>query len=349
LAIFEKQLGGRPKMRIHHFVIRLCLLAAFFLALPIAPATAQIGNTDVVGGAGGASDQDQCPDGALLTGMHFSGNKDINTVTPICTTYVNGQAASAPIVLRKWGTDYDPTYGFGGEPAKTPACPPNTAVEGITVEVSNVNLVHSFRFHCRNPLLHTYYDSLAASLGRGAKKYEKYVGCGGGAIAIGIVVHHGALIDALGLICKTWIVPAPVKPIKTTGKRKTSPTPSGPPVALRVTVGGAWKMQTVEGARTNLTLSPQGQGLSPFGQDSELMGMAGQIASPGGLASSTTGGLQGTFPPGRLLTFTYFRPDGATGTCQLVYSTDGQSLKGTCAEKGASFNWDGTRGSWPAP
>ena len=331
-------------MRIHHFVIRLCLLAAFFLALPIAPATAQIGNTDVVGGTGGAFDQDQCPDGALLTGMHFSGNKDINTVRPFCTTYVNGQAAGAPIVLRKWGTDQEPTSGFGVSGVETPSCPPNTAVEGITVGVSNVNLVHSFRFRCRNPLLHTYYDSPGTLIDGGAKKYEKYVSCGGGAIAIGIVVHHGALIDALGLICKTWIV---VKPIKLTGRPRTPPAPSGPPLALRVTVGGAWKMQTDGGARTNLTLSPQGQGLNPFGQDSEVMGMAGQIADPGGLASST-GGLQGTFPPGRLLIFTYFRPDGATGSCQLVYSTDGQSLKGPCAEKGKSFNWDGTRGSWPA-
>ena len=334
-------------MRIHHLVIRLCLLAAFLLALPIAPATAQIGNTDVVGGPGGAFDQDQCPDGALLTGMHFSGNKDINTVTPICTTFVNGQATGAPIVLRKWGTDYDPTFGFGLSGVKTPACPANTAVEGITVEVSNVNLVHAFRFRCRNPLLHTYYDSPASFLGKGAKKYEKYVSCGGGAIAIGIQVHHGALIDALGLVCKTWIVPAPVKPIKTTGKRKTVP-PSGPPLALRVTVGGAWKMQTDDGVRTNLILSPQGQGINPFGQDNQLLGIVGQISAPGGLASSI-GGLQGVFPPDRLLTFTYFRPDGRTGTCQLVYATDGQSLKGTCVEKGTSFNWNGTRGSWAAP
>lgn len=330
-------------MRIRHFVVRLCLFVVFVLASPIAPATAQVGNTDVVGGPGGASDQDQCPDGALLTGMHFSGNKDINTVTPICTTYTNGHAASAPIVLRKWGTEYEATYGFGGYPPKTPACPPDTAVEGISVQVSSANVVHSFHFRCRNPLQHIYYDSPYAVLGRGASKYEKYITCGGGAIAVGIVVHHGALIDALGLICKTWIVAAPVKVYKTTGKR---PKPTGPPLALRVTIGGAWKMQTDEGARTNLTLSPQGQGLNPFGQDSELMGMAGQIASPDG---SDVGGLQGTFPPNRLLTITYVRKNGVTGTCQLTYSADGQTLNGPCAEAGTTFTWSGTRGSWSAP
>jgi len=329
-------------------VIKLCLLAAVVLAVPIAPAAAQIGDTIVIGGAGGAVDRDQCPDGALLTGMHFSGNKDINTVTPICTTYTNGHAASAPIILRKWGTNYEPTFGFGGDPATTPACPPDTAVEGISVQVSNVNVVHSFHFRCRNPLLHIYYDSPYASLGRGASKYEKYITCGGGAIAIGIVVHHGALIDALGLICKTWIVPPPPpKPIKHTGKPKTPPTPTGPPVALRVTIAGPWKMQTDEGLRTNLILSPQGQGVNPFGQDTELMGMAGQIASPDGTAN-LAGGLQGTFPPNRLLTITYFRQNGTTGTCQLVYATDGQSLKGNCTEKGTTFTWSGTRGTWPA-
>lgn len=332
-------------MRIHHFVVRLCLLAAVFQALPIAPAVAQVGNTDVIGGPGGASDQDQCPDGALLTGMHFSGNKDINTVTPICTTYINGHAASTPIVLRKWGTDYEPTFGFGGDPAKTPACPPDTAVEGISVQVSNANVVHSFHFRCRNPLLHIYYDSPYAVLGKGASKYEKYITCGGGAIAVGIVVHHGALVDALGLICKTWIVPAPVKVYKTTGKRR--PKPSGPPVALRLTIAGPWKMQTDESLLTNLILSPQGQGLNPFGQDTEMMGMSGQIASPDG-AANLTGGLQGTFPPSRLLTINYFRKNGATGNCQLAYSTDGQSLKGTCVEGGISFTWSGTRGAWPA-
>jgi len=345
---FEIQLKGQPNMRTQHFVVRLCLLAAFVLALPIAPATAQIGNTIVIGGPGGAVDEDRCPDGAVLTGMHFSADKDINTVTPFCQRFVDGHITGDQILLRKWGTPPEPREGFDlGDPVYTPGCGPDTAVEGISVQVSNVNLVHSFRFLCRNPLQHVYNNSAYARTYGGASKYEKSVSCGGGAMAIGIVVHHGALIDALGLICKTWIVPAPVKPIKTTGKGRTAPTPSGPPLALRVTGGGAWKMQTDEGARTNLILSPQGQGLNPFGQDSELMGIAGQISAPGGLASSI-GGLQGMFPPGRLLTFTYFRPDGATGTCQLVYSTDGQSLKGTCAEKGTSFNWSGTRGSWPA-
>lgn len=331
-------------MRIRHLVIRLCLLAAAVLALPIAPAAAQVGNTIVIGGPGGAVDQDQCPDGALLTGMHFSGNKDINTVTPICTTYTNGHAASAPITLRKWGTEYEATYGFGGPTPKTPACPPDTAVEGISVQVSNANVVHSFHFRCRNPLQHLYYDSVYAEVGRGASKYEKYITCGGGAIAIGIVVHHGALIDALGLICKTWIVAAPEKVYKTTGKRK--PTPSGPPVALRVTIAGPWKMQTQESDRTNLFLSPQGQGINPFGQDIEVMGMSGQITRPDG-ADNLSGTLQGAFPPDRLLTFSYVRRNGVAGTCQLAYPADGQTLQGSCTEKGTSFTWSGTRGTWP--
>jgi len=332
-------------MHIRHFVIRLFLLAAVVLAWPIAPAAAQIGNTIVIGGPGGAWDQDQCPDGAVLTGMHFSAMKDMNTVTPFCQRFVDGHIVGDQIPLRTRGRPPEPTKAFGyGGPIYTPGCGPDTAVEGISVQVSNANLVHSFRVTCRNPLQHVYNNSDYARTNGGASKYEKYVSCGGGAIAIGIVVHHGDLIDALGLICKTWIVPPKV--YKTTGKRK--PTPSGPPVALRVTIGGPWKMQTDEGARTNLILVPQGQGVNPFGQDSDLMGMGGQIANPDGV-DNLSGGLQGTFPAGRLLTINYFRKNGETGNCQLIYSTDGQSLKGTCSAAGASFTWSGTRGSWPTP
>lgn len=332
-------------MRIHHLVVRLCLLAAVVLAWPIAPAAAQVGNTIVIGGPGGAVDQDQCPDGAVLTGMHFSADKDLNTVTPFCQRFVDGHITGGQILLHKWGTPPEPRKGFDlGDPVYTPGCGPDTAVEGISVQVSNANLVHSFRFTCRHPFQHVYNNSAYVRTYGGASKYEKYVSCGGGAIAIGIVVHHGTLIDALGLICKTWIVPPKV--YKTTGKRKPPP-PSGPPVALRLTIAGPWKMQTDEGLRTNLILAPQGQGLNPFGQDSELMGMAGQVASPDG-ADSLTGGLQGTFPPGRVLTITYFRKNGETGTCQLVYATDGQSLKGPCVQGGTTFTWSGTRGTWPA-
>lgn len=92
-------------------------------------------------------------------------------------------------------------------------------------------------------------------------------------------------------------------------------------------------MQTDEGARTNLILTPQGQGINPFAQDIDLMGMAGQLISPDGV-KAPNGEPQGTFPVGRLLTFNYFRRSGVTGSCRLVYATDGQSLKGRTRRRG---------------
>ena len=86
------------------------------------------------------------------------------------------------------------------------------------------------------------------------------------------------------------------------------------------------------GDHYNLVIYPQGQGTDPFGQDTMPLGIAGQLVNPDDAGDS--GGLQGTLQPSRVMVISYGKKDGASGTCQLNYAADGQSLQGTCSERG---------------
>ena len=160
-----------------------------------------VGPTVIIGGPGGGAFTDRCPDGALLVGMNYTGDKDINSVGPVCQKFTGDYASEAIFGLRTHGSPSGAGGGGRYGAVGQVLCPPNTAVEGIKVQVSNVNLVHGYSFVCRTPGAHDYKTTGRSALGAGAAAYEKLADCGGGAIAIGVIGRSGALVDGLGLLC----------------------------------------------------------------------------------------------------------------------------------------------------
>jgi hypothetical protein len=160
---------------------------------------------------------------------------------------------------------------------------------------------------------------------------------------VGLRVNSGQDVNAIGLICDRRDPPAPtpVKAVKSTGRAPTAnsaqATPTGPPLALRQSVSGPWKV--VFGGETYLfQIYAQSQGIGPFGRDDLPIVISGTIASDG-----LTGGMGGSMQADRQLLVQYGINGGPEGTCSLLYSPDGKQLVGTCGTGGTSVRASGSR------
>lgn len=187
-------------------------LVAIALALSLigwtlpASAVGEEGPTVLAGGAGGTPFQDRCRDGYFLVGWAADAGKDLNQIRGLCQQFNDrGAAQWRPYDMSTWGK---PATAGSAAVDTHDNCPGSAAVESITVEISNVNLVHRFRFTCRNPLDHNYVNTQWSATRGGAARSSQTLSCGGGALAIGIIGRQGDAIDALGLLCKVIAAPA---------------------------------------------------------------------------------------------------------------------------------------------
>lgn len=201
----------------------LFALLVAFASLPGMAAAQVTGPTTILGGPGGGAFIDACPYGALLVGVNWVAYKDMNTVQPVCQRFNNGHAEGGFIPLHTWGTG--PTGGGSFAAGGFAKCPPDMAVERIEVGTSKVNLVHDVSFVCRNPTAHDYKPSSNGGSGMGEAGRRETTGCGGGAIAIGLIGRYGSLIDALGLQCMVIAAAPPPPP----PKPQAPPPPAAPP------------------------------------------------------------------------------------------------------------------------
>ena len=169
-------------------------------------AVGEEGPTALVGGSGGATFQDRCEDGFFLVGFAADAGKDLNQIRGLCQKFdEQGRSSSRPYDMSTWGK---PATGGFDAIASSDNCPGSTAVEQITIETSNANLVHRFRFTCRNPMKHDYVNTEWSVTMGGAAKASQTIGCGGGAVAIGFIGRQSSVINALGLLCKVIAAPA---------------------------------------------------------------------------------------------------------------------------------------------
>jgi len=220
-------------------LISLSSLAAALTFALVCAAPNDIGPTVIIGGPGGATFADQCPEGALLVGMNWNSGKDLNSIGPVCAQFSNGHRTGAPLFgLHTWGTPGGTIRGG------TSRCPDGMAVEAISVSVSHVDLVHGFTFICRDPyprhlpVKHPNYSVSGGSWAMGGEaKYADIASCGGGAIAVGVIGRSGSLVDGLGLLCQVTNAPQPQPPPKVASTPKA--VPDKPPLPIDNTAFGS--------------------------------------------------------------------------------------------------------------
>jgi hypothetical protein len=156
--------------------------------------------TAIIGGPGGGAFKDHCGgDNSYLVGITADVDKDLKTVQPVCQAFVNGHAVGAQAKGSAWGNGKsNGRYTL----LDTVSCPPDMAVQGLIVQVSHVNLVHTYALLCRNPMAHDYKTTKFLQTIGGQSAYQKQTDCGGGAIANGLIGRYGANVDGMGLDCK---------------------------------------------------------------------------------------------------------------------------------------------------
>ncbi|MEO9228896.1 MAG: SH3 domain-containing protein [Devosia sp.] len=168
-----------------------------------------------------------------MTGINYvvghSYPLDTDAVAAVCTQFTGDRVTGGEHALRIWGD-----HNFKYRVDSFIKCSAGMAAEQIVVQISTSKLVHTFALICRNPQAHDYQSSqfgYGFGDGLGEMAFQQQVGCGGGALAVGIVGRYGSAVDALGLLCKIIAdVPSPppdqgnFKPIT-----KLKVTPTAPP------------------------------------------------------------------------------------------------------------------------
>jgi len=203
--------------------VRLALAMLLAVGAMTSVAIAQVGDTTIVGGPGGGNFRDQCPDNYALYGVNFTSGKDVNSIGTVCIQYDGGVLVGDPVGQR--------TFGQPVDHAGSAWCPPHTVVEAVQVDVSGANVLHNIHFNCRDLITHSYHMSTGVTTNGGGTARSDGTGCGGGAIAIGVIGRYGSMVDAIGLICRVVNRPPPppplgTKPVKKTGK--AAPPDAGP-------------------------------------------------------------------------------------------------------------------------
>jgi len=188
-------------------------------------AQAQVGPTNLIGGPGGGSFTSPCRDNEFLTGLTGVGGKDMNSVNAICQPFdAEGRWVGPSRGLRIFG---DPNVSYRSAKTHSAECPLDTAAEQIVVQIG-ANIVHSAALICRHVNAHDYVGTYYAGSHDGNARPEDTTGCGGGALAVGIVLRSGSMIDALGLLCKVTAAPAPSPTPTPTPTPTPAPKPTKP-------------------------------------------------------------------------------------------------------------------------
>ncbi len=216
----------------------LCRSIAAVLVLLLSPiacetaALAQVGPTTIISGPGGANFSEQCPgDGEFLIGINFVKYNTVNAVAGVCGYFNDaGQERGGEDGLAVYG---DPNIDGRSHYEHSIRCPKDTAAEKIDVEISSTKFVFQFYLICRNPFDHVYKNSGSAGPEYTTPIASGTPGCGGGALAVGLIGRYGSSVDGLGLLCKIIAVAPPPPPpgnFKPITHLKITPTTPAAPI-----------------------------------------------------------------------------------------------------------------------
>lgn len=212
------------------------VLAGIFTAHLAAQRTApRVNGLPQIGGSGGGEFSDDCPDGAVLTGLALHTGDDVDAVQALCL----GRDLSRKIDKPFHG-------GPGGGKLAVLLCPPTTpAIIALDVaaEGQDTVIVNNIHIYCgiigNNPSRPRYPDAVfdgppyKASSGLFAPfslaPVSGHQACRPDEVAIGIHGNSGKWLDAIGLIC---LVAARLAPPSAPPATKAAPRLTGPPLAV---------------------------------------------------------------------------------------------------------------------
>lgn len=212
------------------------LIAAALLLAAIAGASAWEGDTIRVGGSGGAQDRDLCKSGEAMVGLSYKAGKDLNVVWMTCAATQNGAAVGRPYDRGAWGDGTDNGHGMRGGNV---GCPAPMVVQAIYATMG-ANVVHDFWLLCRNVVTGEHFKAPWSLTMGGQGGRAGNANCGDDGYATGMLISHGSMVDAIGLVCTVY-QPAPAKapadkPIRGVGKPKPAKPapekPNGSPLAV---------------------------------------------------------------------------------------------------------------------
>ena len=335
----------------------LALLAACLLAFSPRVALAEGHNTQsTLGSTGSNIEVVECPAGEILKGFVGRKGAALDQLQMLCAPLLwDGTTGATHPVGDAYG-------GSGGGPFPANACSPTARISSAHVVLTPANdMVAGIRLVCADKIGSVegtirFEGASVSSIGttldyQGPLALERHGAqadytCPGETF-IGMRIRFDSAVRGLGMLCDTRTPPPqPVKPIKTTGKAKTaSAAASGPPLAIRSSISGAWKLAVNGSEHYDLILTAQGNGIM-LGRDDMPFPVVGIISGADG-SSETTGTFTANMLPTRQLQGGYGQKNGASGQCLLTYTADGQTLVGDCSRGSDSVRWTATRGSWP--
>jgi hypothetical protein len=354
-------LGGKEDRIVTFFSFRhpLGTMLVLLIAVVTLASPAQARHEwQAFGGGGDATNKIECPSGQVMVGLEGRTGDWVNTMRILCAPLTGPFATGA----------VQPVGGyFGGRPgggASDARCPSNSVLNSFDFNLSpDKGKVVRVELNCIQAngevFRATFGNYNAPDEGCGKALGFLPKGCDPGEgdrvqncpqeQFVGLTVRSGKDVNAVGVICDWRAAPAPVKPIKTTGRAKTTSSKpavaTGPPLALRASISGPWKVTAGE-ERYNLVLNAAGNGFMPGQGDTLPFPVAGTLTGDDG-SPDTTGTFSANMLATRQLQGGYGQKNGKSGQCLLNYAADGQSLVGDCSRGKESVRWTATRGSWP--
>jgi len=188
-------------MQVTAFVLLALLVAS-------APALAEFRKTLVIGGNGGVENTAMCETGSAVVELVAVQSKDLNSVAGVCQSLANGHPTGDRAGLPTFG---DPNIDDRAAHTTSTRCPDDMVVQAVVVGVSNANLVHTLTAVCRNLPTGAQITPDGLSNRYGGEAFaERTADCGPTGYAVGVVASHGAMVDAVGLLCEVVV---PQKPI----------------------------------------------------------------------------------------------------------------------------------------
>ena len=343
------------------WTILLTLLAACLLAFSPQSANAEGHNSQAtLGSQGREVTVAECPAGEVLKGFVGRKGAGIDQLQILCAPLLVDGTTGATHPYR------DAYGGFGGGPFAANACSPTSRIAS-----AHVALTYDNTMVAGTELVCVDRDGSKASIkfvgtdvfmGRGTHCDTTlgFNSCTHGALAdytcpdesfTGVRIRWDSFVRGLGFLCDTRTPPpAPVKPIKTTGKAKTAaPAATGRSLAPRESIAGMWDFVAAGRDPLRVQVITQANGLGINGADMMPIPVNGIMT---GADDGQAGGFSGLLQPDRQMIVNYSQKNGGNGTCQLFYSADAQTIAGTCVDQDkASFQWRGGRatGAGPTP
>lgn len=324
--------------------IRYLVLFVALLASQLVSTSTEAREWPGHGAGGGRLSKVACPDDKAMVGVTGAAGRFIDRLQIVCATLYADGTYGPP---EPYG---DPVGGAGGGNLPMVVCPRNAKMFDMTLALDwdDARYFGGLRMNCR-PASGAMSSSVFGAISHGVSSLA-------GSDAklatqscpqehfVGLKIYFKEFVKAVGVVCDSVeITPvAAPKVLKSTGKAKTPPAPSGPPIAHIAAIRGAWNTKTNSDGYFTVILQPQHDGIGPL--TNEPIPVTGQFINQQG-AHDYDGTLQGVIRPySRTLEYSYVQKNGAAGTGVFTLSNDGNSLTGSGkGSDGTAFTWNGTR------